>query len=69
MLLPATPKRFAPRSTEATSAARRHAELRALVRDLIGRIERIQKDQDIQLHRIAQLQQEIDELRRSRKAQ
>ena len=63
MLFPATPARFAPRSAEATAAARRFAALRASITDLSAHVERLQKEQDVQFRRIAQLQQDIDEIK------
>jgi hypothetical protein len=64
MLSTVTRARYLPRSNETGTQTRRFAELRAAVADLVTHIEKLQKDQDTQFRRIAQLQQDIDELRR-----
>ena len=56
--------RYSPRSSEMNAQARRFAALRAEVADLAASVQKVQKDQDTQLHRIAQIQQELDELKR-----
>lgn len=64
MLFPASPKRFIPRSQEASAAVRRQAALQALVSDLVERVDGLQKEQNLTLRRIGQLQQDIDELKK-----
>ena len=64
MLLPATPNRFLPRTGEQKDATRRVAALQALVTELAARVDQLQKEQDIQFRRIAQVQQDIDEIKR-----
>jgi hypothetical protein len=61
--------RFVPRSSEDISDRRRLAALRATVDDIQGAIESMRKEQDIQFKRIAQLQQDIDELKRLLRSQ
>ena len=63
MLSSITPARFLPRSHEATVAARRQAALRALVAELAANLETVQKEQAVQFRRIAQIQQDIDEIK------
>ena len=46
------------------STARRVAALRALVTELATRTDKLHKEQDIQFRRIAQMQQDIDEIKR-----
>ena len=64
MMFPSAPQRFFPRSAETNAAARRQAALRALVSDLAVQVERLQKEQDTQFRRIAQIQQDVDEIKR-----
>jgi peptidoglycan hydrolase CwlO-like protein len=64
MLASVGPARFIPRSSEQSAERRRFAALRATVDDIQGAIESMRKEQDIQFKRIAQLQQDIDELKR-----
>jgi hypothetical protein len=63
MLSAVTRPRFSPRSAETNAQARRYAALRAVVTDLTAHVEKLQKDQDTQLRRIAQVQQELDEIK------
>jgi len=56
--------RFVPRQAEAAAERRRYAALRAAMDDLIANMGKIVKEQDIQLQRIAQIQQDVDELKR-----
>jgi len=55
--------RFIPRQNEAASERRRQAAFRAAIDDLTSHISKLQKEQDIQLRRIAQIQQDLDELK------
>ena len=64
MLMPAARIRFLPRSDEPKESARRVAALRALVTELATRTDKLHKEQDIQFRRIAQMQQDIDEIKR-----
>jgi hypothetical protein len=64
MLSSAAPVRFVPRQPEAAAERRRYAALRATIDDLAQNIGRIEKEQAIQLQRIAQIQQDLDELKR-----
>jgi hypothetical protein len=56
--------RFLPRSAQNAAETRRVAALRASVAELASRLDKVVKEQDIQLQRIAQLQQDIDDIKR-----
>jgi hypothetical protein len=64
MLSSVGPVRFIPRQADATAERRRFAALRAAIDDLTANVGKIEKEQDIQLRRIAQIQQDLDELKR-----
>jgi predicted RNase H-like nuclease (RuvC/YqgF family) len=56
--------RYLPRTPQETAALRRAAELKATVTELNSHITKLEREQQIQLQRIAQLQQELDEVKR-----
>ncbi len=60
MLFPAR-HRFHPRTQQDRDRQRREAALRAQLSDLEKRIQALEKEQQIQLKRIAQLQLQLDE--------
>lgn len=60
MLFP-TRHRFLPRSQQDRDRDRREATLRAELADLTSRIQVLEKEQQIQFKRIAELQQQLDQ--------
>ena len=64
MLLTTTPHRFHPRSADEKDKARRDIALRAQVTDLTTHVEKIDREQETQLKRIAEIQRQLDELKR-----
>ena len=60
MLLSTTRHRFHPRTEQDRERARREAALRAQVSNLTSRIEMLEKEQQVQLRRIGELQQQLD---------
>ena len=56
--------RYLPRTPQETAALRRAAELKATVNELSSHVGKLEKEQQIQLQRIAQLQQELDDVKR-----
>ena len=64
MLSLVTHARFFPRTAEERSGERRTRALQAAVGELKSHMERLEHEQQIQLQRIAQLQADIDELKR-----
>jgi uncharacterized sporulation protein YeaH/YhbH (DUF444 family) len=63
-MLGSTGHRYFPRAAQDAAAARREAAFRAEVSELREMIGRLEKEQAIQLKRFAQMQQELDEIRR-----
>jgi hypothetical protein len=63
-MLASTGHRYLPRSPQDSAALRREAAFRAQVSELREAIERLEKEQAIQFQRFAQIQQELDEIRR-----
>ena len=64
MLLSTTRHRFHPRSEQDRERERREAALRVQVSDLTSRIQVLEKEQQIQFKRIAELQQQLDQAMR-----
>ena len=62
MLSFTTVKRYLPRTPQEHSEVRRTAALRAQVEELTRTVAKLEREQDIQLQRIAQIQQTLDEL-------
>jgi hypothetical protein len=58
------PARFVPRQAENAAERRRFAALRAAIDDLRTDFHKIEKEQQIQFQRIAQIQHSLDELTR-----
>jgi len=63
VLLPAR-HRFQPRGEQDRERYRREAALRAQVADLTSRLQVLEKEQQIQFKRIAELQQQVDQAMR-----
>jgi predicted secreted Zn-dependent protease len=64
MLFP-SPQRYLPRSGPGSGpASRREAKLQAEIAYLTAEVVRLHREQQIQLTRIAQIQQELDEAKR-----
>jgi uncharacterized sporulation protein YeaH/YhbH (DUF444 family) len=63
-MLASTGHRYFPRSPQESAALRREAAFRAQVSELREAMERLEKEQAIQFQRFAQVQQELDEIRR-----
>jgi len=63
VLLPAR-HRFHPRGEQDRERYRREAALRAQVTDLTSRLQVLEKEQQIQFKRIAELQQQVDQAMR-----
>jgi len=63
MLSAAGPIRFVPRQGENAAERRRYAALRAAMDDLTNHFHKVQKEQEIQLQRIADIQKDLDELK------
>jgi len=59
-VLTSTRHRFHPRTEQNRERERREAALRAQVSDLTSRIQVLEKEQQIQFKRIAELQQQLD---------
>lgn len=59
-MLTSTRHRFHPRTEQNRERERREAALRAQVSDLTSRIQVLEKEQQIQFKRIAELQQQLD---------
>jgi len=64
VLLSTTRHRFHPRSEQDRERERREAALRVQVSDLTSRIQVLEKEQQIQFKRIAELQQQLDQAMR-----
>ena len=64
MLLTTTHHRFHPRSADEKDKARREIALRAQVTDLMAQVGNIEREQQTQFTRIAEIQQQLDELKR-----
>ena len=64
MLFAASPHRFLPRSAEAIAASRREAAFRAQLAEIQEQLETVRKEQDVQFRRMAQIQQDIDEIKK-----
>jgi hypothetical protein len=64
MLLTTTPHRFHPRSADEKDKARRDIALRAQVADLTAHMGHIEREQQTQFTRIAEIQHQLDELKR-----
>lgn len=63
-MLASTSQRYFPRSPQDAAALRREAAFRAQVSELREAMERLEQEQAIQFQRFAQIQQELDEIRR-----
>jgi hypothetical protein len=63
-MLASTGHRYFPRSPQDSAALRREAAFRAQVSELREAMDRLEKEQAIQFQRFAQIQQELDEIRR-----
>ena len=63
MLFPAR-HRYHPRSQQERERDRRHAAVRAEVADVSTRLQTLEKEQRVQFKRIAEIQQQLDELMR-----
>ncbi len=64
MLLSTTRHRFHPRTEQDRERERRDAALRAQLADVAARLVSLEREQQTQFTRIAQLQHQIDELTR-----
>jgi hypothetical protein len=64
MLLTTTPHRFHPRSADDKDKARRDIALRAQVANLTAQMESIEREQQTQFKRIAEIQHQLDEIKR-----
>jgi uncharacterized sporulation protein YeaH/YhbH (DUF444 family) len=63
-MLASTGHRYFPRTAQDAAIARREAAFRAQLSELRDAVDRVEKEQAIQLKRFAQIQQELDEIRR-----
>jgi hypothetical protein len=63
MLFP-TRHRFLPRDNQHASSSKREAALRAEVSELRAHMETMEKEQQIQFQRIAEMQRDLDEIKR-----
>jgi hypothetical protein len=63
MLFPAT-GRFLPRSPQELAKLRREATIRAEVSALAAQIQNLEKEQQLQLTRIGQIQHQLDDITR-----
>ena len=60
--------RYLPRTPQDSADRRRAAELKATIAELNSHVDRLEREQQIQLQRIAQLQQEVDDMKRQLKS-
>jgi hypothetical protein len=67
MLFPAR-HRYHPRTQQDTERARRDAAFRAELADLITRVSALEREQQLQFKRIAEIQYQLDEIVRLLKA-